>query len=124
MLTPGASPGRESDVRRGPLEPPGGGRECGLAAGLLCPPASLPPCWPFPTGGMYHRDLTEKLKFLYKLHLPPGERRLSHSPARALQSAEPELRPSQAQASVGSWAPHPGSAEQPADGAEARSVSI
>ena len=75
-----------------------------VAAGLLCPPASLPPCWPFPTGGMYHRDLTEKLKVLYKLHLPPGERRLSHSPARALQSAEPELRPSQARASVGCWA--------------------
>lgn len=32
---------------------------------------------------MYHGDLTEKLKALYKLHLPPGESLVSHSLARA-----------------------------------------
>lgn len=33
----------------------------------MLPPAVLS------TGGMYHGDLTDKLKALYKLHLPPGE---------------------------------------------------
>ena len=95
-------------VRSIPLGPPGGGGlGSGLAPGLLCPPASLPSCGPFPTGGMYHGDLTEKLKVLYKLHLPPGERRLAHSLARVLQGAEPELRPSKAQASARCWASWP-----------------
>uniref|UniRef100_A0A452VK32 TBC1 domain family member 9B n=1 Tax=Ursus maritimus TaxID=29073 RepID=A0A452VK32_URSMA len=41
----------------------------------------------FVTGmsGMYHGDLTEKLKALYKLHLPPGESLPPCSPARASQ---------------------------------------
>lgn len=51
----------------------GKGLQWGLAGGLWCPVVGRPPHWlPF-AGGMYHGDLTDKLKALYKLHLPPGE---------------------------------------------------
>ncbi|XP_021795946.1 TBC1 domain family member 9B isoform X1 [Papio anubis] len=51
-------------VKRVPLVP----RGTGSAAILPAPAPSLA----FSTGGMYHGDLTEKLKVLYKLHLPPA----------------------------------------------------
>ncbi|XP_045250998.2 TBC1 domain family member 9B isoform X1 [Macaca fascicularis] len=51
-------------VKRVPLVPRGRG-----SAAILPAPA---PSLAFSTGGMYHGDLTEKLKVLYKLHLPPA----------------------------------------------------
>lgn len=75
---------RESDCEEGPTR---AHRrevfECRLAMGLWGPLASAPPHWPSSTGRMYHGDLTEKLKALYKLHLPPGESLPTQPPTRA-----------------------------------------
>ena len=64
MTSPGGSWAAQA-VKRVLLGPPGRG-----SAAILPDPA---PSLAFSTGGMYHGDLTEKLKVLYKLHLPPGE---------------------------------------------------
>lgn len=67
--------------------------------------ASLSPLWPSSTGGMYHGDLTDKLKVLYKLHLPPGESLPCRSPMRGSHLSRTTAVASRAQHNGGSPVP-------------------
>lgn len=71
------------------------------SCGVWSPLASVPPLRPSSIGGMYHGDLTDKLKVLYKLHLPPGESLPSHSPVRGTHLPRGAAAASKAQASRG-----------------------
>lgn len=88
----------------GRCPPEAGGRNSVRArasCGIQSPLVSAPPLRPSSSGGMYHGDLTDKLKVLYKLHLPPGESLPSRSLVRDAYLSRAGAAASKAQASGG-----------------------